>query len=89
LLTTDRALPPPLDKKLWYATGRHVEFVDRFELRGRREVILIVPPGLTIGVFTNVFDVTTARKWEIPGSPPLYILTPTAEWTASIRNGVN
>jgi hypothetical protein len=66
LLTTDRALPPPLNKKLWYATDQHVEFVDRFEFRGRRQLILVVPPGLTIDAFTNVFDVTAAKKWEIP-----------------------
>jgi len=89
LLTTDHALPPPLNKKLWYATGRRVEFVDRFELHGRRQVILVVPPGLTIDAFTNAFDVMTARKWEIPDSLPLYVITPTTEWSASIRSGAN
>jgi hypothetical protein len=81
LLTTDSALLPPLNKKLWYVKDRRVEFVDRFELRGRKQLILVVPPGGAIDAFTNVFDVALARKWDIPGSAPLYILTPRASDT--------
>jgi hypothetical protein len=80
LLTPDPGIAPALTNKLWYAKDWHVEFVDRFEARGRKELILVVPPGETLDLFTNAFDVTTAKKWEIADSLPLYILTPTAEW---------
>jgi hypothetical protein len=75
LLTGDSGIAPPLARKLWYARDHRVEFVDRFELRGRKQLILVVPPGETIDAFTNVFDVALAKRWDIPGSPPLYTLT--------------
>ncbi|HVM61146.1 MAG TPA: glycosyltransferase family 39 protein [Verrucomicrobiae bacterium] len=79
LLTPDRAIAPALTNKLWYARDRRVEFADRFELRGRKELILVVAPGQTVEAFTNVFDVSLARRWDIPGCSPLYTLSLPAE----------
>jgi hypothetical protein len=87
LLIKDSALLPPLDKKLWYAKDWQVEFVDHFELRGRKTLILIVPPGKTIDAFTNVFDVTLVKRLEIPGSPPLYTLPARARIQALQETG--
>ena len=79
LLTPDRALPPPLDKALWCATNRSVEFISKFEPRGRRKLLLVVPPGGSVELFAKAFDVTSARKWNISEGAPLYILTTTAK----------
>jgi hypothetical protein len=79
LLTPDHALPPPLDKKLWYTKGHSVEFVDKFEPRDRRKLLLVVPPGGSVEMYTNIFNVASVEKWDIPQSAPLYILTTTGK----------
>lgn len=75
LLTTDRALRPPFNTKLWRAKDRWVEFMDRFELRGHKTIILVVPPGGSVDEFAQSLDVHKVKKWEIPDSAPLYTLT--------------
>jgi hypothetical protein len=79
LLTTDRALRPPFNHKLWCARNRRVEFMDRFEPRGHTTLILVVPTGGNVDEFAPVLDVHNAKKWEIPDSAPLYTLTVRAE----------
>jgi hypothetical protein len=79
LLTTDRALRPPFNQKLWCARNHRVEFTDRFEPRGHTTLILVVPPGASVDEFGPVLDVHRAKKWEIPDSAPLYTLTVGAE----------
>jgi hypothetical protein len=74
LLTTDRALRPPLNDKLWCAKNRWVEFMDRFEPRGHTTLILVISPGGNVDEFAPVLDVRKAREWEIPNSAPLYTL---------------
>jgi hypothetical protein len=75
LLTTDRALRPPFNHMLWCAKDRRVEFVDRFEPHRHTTLILVVPPGGSVDEFAPVLGVRMAKKWEIPGSAPLYTLT--------------
>lgn len=79
LLTKDRALPPPLDKKLWYAKNRRTEFHDKLEINGRHTLILVVPPGRTVDAFADVLDISHAKKWDIPESAPLYTISTSAE----------
>jgi hypothetical protein len=79
LLTTDAALRPPFDHKLWCARNHQVEFMDRFEPRAHTTLILVVPPGGNVDEFAPEVDVRHAKKWEIPGSAPLYTLTVGAE----------
>jgi hypothetical protein len=83
LLTPDRAIAPALTNKLWYAQDRRLQFEDDIDLHGRKKLLLIVPPGQTIDAFTNVFDVSQARRWDIPGCLSLYTLEPTPEQLAS------
>ncbi|HTS17525.1 MAG TPA: glycosyltransferase family 39 protein [Verrucomicrobiae bacterium] len=83
LLTPDRAIAPALTNKLWYANNRRLEFEDGLDLHGRKQLILIVPPGQTIDLFTNVFDVSQAQRQDIPGCLPLYTLAPAPDWLAS------
>jgi hypothetical protein len=75
LLTTDRALRPPFNQKLWCATNRRVEFVDRFNPGGHKTIIFVVPPGASVDGFATALDVHQAQRWEIPDSAPLYTLT--------------
>jgi hypothetical protein len=89
LLTTDSALLPPLDKKLWVAKDWHVDFVDRLDGRGRKELILVVPLGSSLDAFTNALDVARAKRWDIPQSPPLFTLEPPAGWFTSTGSGAN
>jgi hypothetical protein len=79
LLTTDTALRPPFNQKLWRARNHQVEFMDRFEPRGHTTLILVVSPGGNVDEFAPVLDVRKAKKWEIPDSAPLYTLTVGAE----------
>jgi hypothetical protein len=79
LLTTDTALRPPFNHQLWRAKGHQVEFVDRFEPREHKTIILVVSPGGRVDEFAPVLDVRKAKKWEIPDSAPLYTLTVGAE----------
>jgi hypothetical protein len=79
LLTTDRALPSPLDKKLWCAKNRRTEFRDKLEINGRHTLILVVPPGRTVDAFADVLDISHAKKWDIPESAPLYTISSSAE----------
>lgn len=75
LLAPDPGIAPALANKLWYTEGWHVDFADRFEPRGHTTLILVVPPGDSVDEFAPVLDVRHAKKWEIPGSAPLYTLT--------------
>jgi len=79
LLTTDTALRPPFDHQLWRARSHQVEFMDRFEPRDYKTIILVVSPGGSVEEFAPVLDVHNAKKWEIPDSAPLYTLTIRAE----------
>jgi hypothetical protein len=79
LLTVDRALRPPFNQKLWCARNHQVEFMDRFEVRGHKTLVLVVPPGGTVDEFAPVLDVRNAKVWQIPGSAPLYTLTVRSE----------
>ncbi|MGO9243481.1 MAG: ArnT family glycosyltransferase [Verrucomicrobiia bacterium] len=79
LLTTDTALRPPFNHQLWRAKNHHVEFMDRFEPREHKTIILVVSPGGRVDEFATVLDVRNAKKWEIPDSAPLYTLTVGAE----------
>jgi hypothetical protein len=74
LLTQDRALVPPFDKKIWYTKNRRVEFEDWFDAHGKQTLVLIVPPGKGADLFAKAFDISHAKRWEINGSAPLYTM---------------
>ena len=74
LLTVDRALRPPFNRKLWCARNDQVEFMDQFEVRGQKTLVLVVPPWGTVDEFASVLDIRNAKKWDIPDSAPLYTL---------------
>jgi hypothetical protein len=74
LLTADRALAAPWDKRLWYARNRRVSFVDRFDTLNKGILILVVSPGDNVERFARVLDASRTVKWEIDSSEPLYTL---------------
>jgi hypothetical protein len=74
LLTVDRALRPPFNQKLWCARNHQVEFMDQFEIRGHKTLVLVVPPWGAVDEFASVLDIRNAKKWDIPDSAPLYTL---------------
>jgi hypothetical protein len=74
LLTVDRALRPPFNQKLWCARNDQVEFMDQFEVRGQKTLVLVVPPWGSVDEFASVLDIRNAKKWDIPDSAPLYTL---------------
>jgi hypothetical protein len=79
LLTTDTAIRSPFNHMLWRARNHEVEFMDQFEPRAHKTLILVVPPGYSVDEFAPVLDIHNAKKWEIPDSAPLYTLTIPAE----------
>ena len=64
----------PLNRQLWYVKNRRLEFADRFEPRGRKTLVLIVPPGCEPKLFEEFFALEKVTEWKIDGCPRLFIL---------------
>jgi hypothetical protein len=60
LLNADASLPGDLGVKKWIGYQRHTTFQSEISIPEGRDVVLVVPPGQTLDVFTACFDVRKA-----------------------------
>jgi hypothetical protein len=60
----DRCLLAPPDKPMWRLRNGRTEFASGLELEGKQHVLLVVPPGQTLGIFSPYFDVGRAQPVE-------------------------
>ena len=61
LLSRDRMLAAPYDTKLWYARGDQIQFLDQFDSRNRKVLLLIVPRGTSLENYAAYFDLHAAE----------------------------
>jgi hypothetical protein len=72
LLTPDRALATPMNAKLWCVKGTDVQFVERFVPSAGKKVILVVPPGERVDVFSRWFNLGDVQRFGFGNGVTLY-----------------
>ena len=69
----DGTTPHPLGKRMWLVREGHLEFVDRLDIAGAEGLVLVVPLGERVDIFSPYLSVVNA-KTLIDGGSNLYFL---------------
>jgi hypothetical protein len=69
----DGTTPHPPGKRMWLVREGHLEFVDRLDIAGEEGLVLVVPPGERVDIFSPYLSVVNA-KTLIDGGSNLYFL---------------
>ncbi len=69
----DGTTPHPPGKRMWLVRDGRLEFVDRLDLAGKEGLVLVVPPGERMDIFTPYLSVVNAKALT-DGKSNLYFL---------------
>ena len=51
----------PPGRPMWLVRGGHLEFVDKLDIDGKKGLVLVVPPGEKVGIFTPYLSLAGAE----------------------------
>jgi hypothetical protein len=72
-MAEDSTVLYPTAKRMWRVRDGRLEFADKLDLRGKRGVLLLVPPHENIGVFAAYFSRTSLESATNAGSNVYFI----------------